>query len=48
MLDASEKTQGVRRLRFYAPLRVVAGEGIEPSTIGYGPIEIPFLYPAIK
>lgn len=27
-------------------LRVVAGEGIEPSTSGYGPDEIPFLYPA--
>jgi len=25
---------------------VVAGEGIEPSTVGYGPTEIPFLYPA--
>ena len=27
---------------------VVAGEGIEPSTQGYGPCEIPFLYPAIN
>lgn len=26
----------------------VAGQGVEPWTSGYGPDEIPFLYPAIK
>ena len=27
---------------------MVAGPGVEPGTQGYGPREIPFLYPAFK